>query len=102
MDHADISKNRHVEICREGNCSSLREIFEPAGQGILSISLRVIVGAVRFFTSISVQALLYFEVFRMELLLFPAMAIWTSVLILTAILIGGNEAFRVPVLTHIL
>lgn len=56
----------------------------------------------RLLTAISMQALLYLEVVRMKLLLFPAMTVGTSVFVLAAILIGGNEAFGVPVLAHIL
>ncbi len=62
----------------------------------------MIIRTVRFFTTISMQALFYFKVVWMKFLLLPSMTIRTFVFIVTAIFIRGYEAFCVPILAHIL
>jgi hypothetical protein len=55
----------------------------------------------RFLASITMQALLDFEVVWMKFLFLPAVTIRALVLMRASVLIRSDEAFSVPILAHV-
>jgi len=77
-------------------------VFEPVREGFLLIFLVMVVGAVGFLTSLTMEAWLDLEEVRVELLLLPAMAAEALVAQTAPILVGGDNLLGVPVLTHLI
>lgn len=102
MDHTHIPQLRYIEVCRERNGSGFREELKPLWKWVSSVSFCVEIWAVGFFTSFTMETLLYLKVIRMKLLFLPSMTKLTLILECAAILIRCNEVLGMPFLTHIL
>ena len=101
MNYTELAQNRNIEVSRETYSSSLREISKPWCQGIFPVSLTVVIGTMRFLTSVSMQTRFHLKEVRMKFLLLPTVTIRTFVFILASILVRCNEIFRMPMSTHL-
>lgn len=92
-----VAKVGHIVVRRERHGTGFGEYLEPGGKELPSIELIVIVGTVGLGALLSVLAGVQLIVVWMILLLFPAMALGTTVLIWTPILIVIDELSATPV-----